>query len=243
MSVNLMMGEPQLAQEDLQLKLNFQKNQLSRKLVDLGYQAIMTSATDSARALLEASVARAGMSEQMAAIELEQIRAGVFFGAFEKYEQPLQNLLAACKRGALPTSDPFDTIIIPASLPDLHSFARQEARHFMLNGTSQSELEGVKFDLQGGLYDAPTGLSVFVTHAKPDYIHGGTLRPRMKAGGIFRERTIGLWYPKMEGVSDYEAMDFMTGEWTSIIDKKDNGAVRFLKLLMSSAIIGSTLPA
>lgn len=67
----------------------------------------------------------------------------------------------------------------PAGLPDLHSFTRQEARHFHLNGTPESELEGVKFSLDGGLYDAPTGLSVYVSHPKPSYAAGGTLRPRM----------------------------------------------------------------
>ena len=41
MSTNLMAGEPALAQQDLSLKLNFQKAQLDRKLTELGYAAIM----------------------------------------------------------------------------------------------------------------------------------------------------------------------------------------------------------
>lgn len=36
-----MAGEPQLAASDLAIKLDFQKKQLDRKLVDLGYEAIM----------------------------------------------------------------------------------------------------------------------------------------------------------------------------------------------------------
>ena len=60
----------------------------------------------------------------------------MFFGAFEKYEQPLMNLLAASKRGALPNADPFDVVIVPAGLPDLHAFSRGEARHYYLNGES-----------------------------------------------------------------------------------------------------------
>lgn len=38
---NRMAGEPQLAASDLAIKLDFQKKQLDRKLVDLGYEAIM----------------------------------------------------------------------------------------------------------------------------------------------------------------------------------------------------------
>ena len=75
MSTNLMAGEPQLAASDLAIKLDFQKKQLDRKLVDLGYEAIMNTATDSARALLESLPNRAGMSGQTAALELESIRA------------------------------------------------------------------------------------------------------------------------------------------------------------------------
>lgn len=149
----------------------------------------MNTATDSARALLESLPNRAGMTGAAAALELESIRANVFFACFEKYEQPLQNLLAASKRGSLVNADPYDTIIVPAGLPDLHSFARQEARHFHLNGTPESELEGVKFSLDGGLYDAPTGLSVYVSHPKPSYASGGTLRPRMTETAMYRKRT------------------------------------------------------
>jgi len=109
----------------------------------------------------------------------------------------------------------------------------------MLNGTSQSELEGVKFDLQGGLYDAPTGLSVFVTHAKPNYVQGGTLRPRMQKNALYRERTIAMWYPaKVE--DQMQIMDYLTGEWTDMPEDAPDGGVRLLKLMMSSAIIGKS---
>ena len=83
-------------------------------MVDLGYAAIMETGTDAARALLESMPNRSSMSREAAVLELENIRARVFFGAFEKYEQPLMNLLAASKRGALPNADPYDTVIVPA---------------------------------------------------------------------------------------------------------------------------------
>lgn len=100
-----MAGEPQLAASDLAIKLDFQKKQLDRKLVDLGYEAIMfvffekkkvplafsdallvrrSTATDSARALLESLPNRASMGKTAAALELESIRANVFFACFEK---------------------------------------------------------------------------------------------------------------------------------------------------------------
>lgn len=48
----------------------------------------MSTATDAARAMLESMPARSGMTQSQAALELESIRANVFFGAFAKYEQP-----------------------------------------------------------------------------------------------------------------------------------------------------------
>ncbi len=79
------------------------------------------------------------MTGKQATMELENLRGRVFFAAFEKFgkwrnhnsaprpgpypypypfnpvlsrsEQPLMNLLAASKRGAVMNADPFDTII------------------------------------------------------------------------------------------------------------------------------------
>lgn len=76
--------------------------------------------------------------------------------------------------------------------PDLHQFARQEARHYYLNGTPETELDGVKFQLGGGLYDAPSGVTCYVTYPKADYGGGGTLRPRMSENALYRKRTIGM---------------------------------------------------
>lgn len=61
---------------------------------------------------------------------------------------------------------PADTIIVPAGLPDMHKFSKQENRHFFLNGTPDSALDGVQFGLGGGLHDTPTGLSCYVHYPK-----------------------------------------------------------------------------
>ena len=130
----------------------------------------------------------------------------------------------------------------PAGLPDLHSFTRQEARHFHLNGTPESELEGVKFSLDGGLYDAPTGLSVYVSHPKPSYAAGGTLRPRMTETAMYRKRTVAMWYQRpVDGAQQMQWVNFETGEWENIPAVFDTGVKTVFKavtLLMSSAIIG-----
>lgn len=133
-------------------------------------------------------------------------------------------------------------MIVPSGLPDLHQYSRQEARHFMLNGTPETELEGVQFKLDGGLYDAPSGISIFQTYPKPNYVSGGTLRPRMGKTGLWRDRTIAMYYPGIENTSQYQIMDFNTGEWRDIGESNKGdpaiGGVRFLKLLMASAIVG-----
>ena len=72
MSTNLMAGEPELAAQDLNMKLDFQKKQLDRKLVELGYAAIMETGTDAARALIESMPARSSMTQSKVAIELEK---------------------------------------------------------------------------------------------------------------------------------------------------------------------------
>lgn len=68
---------------------------LDRKLTELGYAAIMETASDSARALLESLPNRAGMSQAQAAIELELIRARVYFAAFGRSRH---SLIFVCDR-------------------------------------------------------------------------------------------------------------------------------------------------
>ena len=76
-----------------------------------------------------------------------------------------------------------------------------------------------------------------MTHAKPNYVQGGTLRPRMQKNALYRERTIAMWYPAKVG-DQMQIMDYLTGEWTDMPAAK--GGVRLLTLMMSSAIIGKS---
>ncbi len=46
----------------------------------------METASDSARSLLESMPTRSAMSDNEAIVELEKIRANVYFAAFEKFE-------------------------------------------------------------------------------------------------------------------------------------------------------------
>ncbi len=103
-----------------------------------------------------------------------------------------------------------------AGLPDLHKFSKQEARHFFLNGTPETTLDGVKFELGGGLYDTPSGLSCYVHYPKQSFSKGGTLRPRMTESPMYRRRTVAMWYTRPSGVGPEDIcqiMNFTTGEW------------------------------
>lgn len=113
----------------------------------------------------------------------------------------------------------------------------------MLNGTPDTELDGVQFKLEGGLYDAPSGISIYQTYPKPNYVSGGTLRPRMGKTSLWRDRIIAMYYPEKADAIAYQIMDFNTGEWRDIEDSgsgvsRASGGVRFLKLLMASAVVG-----
>ena len=77
----------------------------------------------------------------------------------------------------------------------MHKFSKQENRHFFLNGTPDSTLDGVKFDLGGGLHDTPTGLSCYVHYPKANYAQGGTLRPRATESPMVRNRPTKFSFP------------------------------------------------
>lgn len=83
MSTNLMSSEPQLAAEDLRLKLDFQKNVLDERLTEIGYETIMSNGLSLNRSLLEHSPQYSNLPDWEKARYLDQISCEHTF-AFQK---------------------------------------------------------------------------------------------------------------------------------------------------------------
>lgn len=54
---------------------------------------------------------------------------------------------------------------------------------------------------------------------------------------MYRKRTIAMWYVK-PNAEQVQIMNFESGEWMDLEGNADSGHIRYLTLMMSSAIIG-----
>lgn len=254
MNTNLLL-EPALAKADLDIKLDYQKAALERKLDELGYEAVMREGTDLIRALCEASPVCEGANDEDKVRFMERVYATSIFGALEKHSQPIANLLAAAKKAGTMSAGAFDTMIVPSGMQELLHWTRAENVYYYLNGRTIDSKEKIQFGLDGGRIDPSSGLRVFTTYPQVDYSQG-TAYSSMKKSPIMRERTIGVAH--FMGSQDSPVayiVDYQTGTMKRI-DATEGGAtaegwatlpadqrpvyVRKVTCLMSSAILAKS---
>jgi hypothetical protein len=253
MNTNLLL-EPALAKADLDIKLNYQKAALERKLDELGYEAVMREGTDLIRALAEASPIH--FDEDADKVKyMEHVYAKSIFGCMEKHSQPIANLLAAAKKAGTMSAGDFDTMIVPSGLQELLQWTRAENVYYYLNGRAIDQKEKIQFGLDGGRVDPSSGLRVFTTYPKVDYSQGTAYQSAIKSN-IMNERTVGLIHYFTDEPVIY-IVDHKTGATQQITYPDYNPAdrattfdnikpenrkvyVRQVKVLMSSAILAKS---
>ena len=221
----------------MDLKIGFQKKQLEHKLTDLGYECVMREGLNMIRCLADASPIVQAFSNPADKVKwMDRVYATTVFGALDRFDNPIANLLAAAKRAATMQSDPFTTMIVPSGLMELQRYAKAENVYYYLSGQAKNAMEPVKFGLDGGLHDPATNLNIFVHYPKVDYT-AGTAYGKSTKGGLLEEVKIRVHYPKSteNGVTTY-FMNAHTGE-IEVVDGPKK--VVEYTCLMSSAILAA----
>ena len=253
-NTNLLL-EPALAKADLDIKLDYQKGALERKLTELGYEAVMREGTDLVRALYEANPISENISDDKEKLEvMDRLYATSIFGAMQKHSQPIANLLAAAKKAGTMAAGAFDTMIVPSGLPELLQWGRAENVYYYLNGRSIDAKERIQFGLDGGRVDPSSGLKVFTTYPQVDFTQG-TAYQSAKQSPIMKKVKIGMLYflpaDKDEGyiVNPQTGVMEKIGGTKQVLDSAgvvtkpgDRGKVyvREVECLMSSAILAKS---
>jgi len=166
---------------------------------------------------------------------MDRVYTTTVFGALDRFDNPIANLLSAAKRAATMQSDPFTTMIVPSGLMELQRYAKAENVYYYLSGQAKDKMEPVKFGLDGGLHDPATNLNIFVHYPRVDY-SSGTAYGKASNGGLFEKVTIKVFYPKDDAKPTFY-MNAATGEATAV-----GGAIGDLveyECLMSSAILAA----
>lgn len=189
------------------------------------------------KCLADASPIVQSMSQQSDKIKwMDRVYTSTVFGALDRFENPIANLMAAAKRAAVMQSDPFTTMIVPSGLMDLQRYAKAENVFYYLSGQAKDRMEPVRFGLDGGLHDPATNLNIFVHYPKADY-QSGTAYGKAVKNYLTEEVEIKVLYPKGDGADPTYFMDASTGE-ARVIEGATGQLVTY-KCLMSSAILAA----
>merc|ERR1719379_1755462 len=105
---------------------------MSERLVELGYNLIIDTCPVLPKALLRVNPAMMGASADKIK-KFEQVAQYKLFGALQKYRNAVGTLLAMCRRAS---QAPFDTLIVPASFPEIASFGIASTAKYSVSGIS-----------------------------------------------------------------------------------------------------------
>jgi hypothetical protein len=210
--------------------------QLENKLTQLGYECVLREGLNMVRCLADASPIVQQMASPADKVKwMDRVYTTTVFGALDRFDNPIANLLSAAKRAATMQSDPFTTMIVPSGLMELQRYAKAENVYYYLSGQAKDKMEPVKFGLDGGLHDPATNLNIFVHYPRVDY-SSGTAYGKASNGDLFEKVKIKVFYP-LDTKDKTFYMNAATGEATKV-EGTDGDLVEY-ECLMSSAILAA----
>lgn len=185
MNLNLFLT-PDIAKEELTMKLDAQKRELSRKLTDLSYQMLMREGTDITQAILRSTPGLNKSTADHAAAH--RIYSQSIFGALNKNAYGVSTLLSAARYASAYScgSARGSVMIIPHGVPDILRYARPEKMTYSISGAKHSEMPKIDMEMQGAYEDNASGVRILVHYPVPHYSRG-TVAPEVKMGGLSRE--------------------------------------------------------
>lgn len=226
MNTNLL-AIPEEYAEDLNLKLSFQQNAMARRLSELGYEAVLNEGQNLPNLLIRANPAMASRTSIDKAKQTHQLYAQQCFGALQKFQNAIPGLLAMAKKGS---AAPFDTLILPAGVPEMETFTSADAK-FFLNGISDLD-KRMSFGMDSVRRDPITGLNVGTYRGCVDYLDG-QLSSQTVAGGLTREVT----FVTMHKEGDF-IIDLMSNTPKKCPGNVGKVTFRVVKCHVSSAVLG-----
>ena len=230
MNLNLFL-KPADAQYELDLKLDAQKKALEDELTRLGYEAVMRDGVRLQDAIVR-SQGNALKAGSLAALKehAERIYAQSVFGAFQRHEFPLQNLVAAAKNASVYRNvvGNGSVMILPHASPDLIHWTKPCHLDYSITGVNQASQSDVTMTLDSVYQEPMVGLKVMVHHPPASNKFGSTQKVRGESP-LSRVVTI---IAQAQGET---MINFATGKKCDVTTKDGYYAQKFL---MSSAIIG-----
>tara|TARA_Y100001938_G_C8098554_1_gene439890 strand:+ start:3660 stop:6299 length:2640 start_codon:yes stop_codon:yes gene_type:complete len=223
MNTNLFLAA-ELAKEELDMKVNAQKRELERRLVELGYAELMSRAlrlpTAFVRSTIRGSALNQKMRNRIQERRAKAVYANACFGAFGKYEFPLSNLLAAAKTATAytGTTGPGDVMIVPHGSPEMLKHTKQSSIEYKINGLKTTDHTPISMTMDNVFDDPSSGIKIAIHRPLASYTHGSAFP---EAGRNCLEEVVSVWlyYPMGKENSQIRVTNFEEGGY--IIQKND----------------------
>ena len=174
MNLNLFL-RPDDAAAELKLKLDAQKAELERALVDIGYDTLVREGTNIIDAIMRSNPAYSGDGANMQAIEVikaaERIDFCSIFGACAKFAYPVTNLLAAAKyASAYNTSGKQGSVLIlPHGCPELVKYTHKESMVYSVSGQAFASQTPMQMGIDNVYRDPSANVRILTHIPRPTY--------------------------------------------------------------------------
>ena len=206
-------GIPEDAQEELDMKVNHQKRELERQLVNIGYETLMREGT-----MLQDAIVRSNPSitdAHKAQEACERITTRMLFGCTSKYSFPVQNILAACKYASAysVSGRRGSVLVLPHGLPELLRYTKPDRMKYSISGLTQSQTsKPIDMELDNVVVDPSTGVRIMTHIPQPSFQHGAVLEPEPSP---LQNRTIIRMMYNVK-INETKILDFSTGSLRTV---------------------------
>lgn len=166
-----LLARPADFQKEMTIKLNAQKESLQMELVKMAYDTLMTEGTSLVSALVASSPDQ-NHNPLLAQQNAERIYVSSVFGAMQRFNYPVHNLIAAAKYATNFTISQADktVMIVPYGMPELHKYTKPENMVSYIHGVQHGD--PLTAEVTGGAVDTATNTTVYVHRPPMSYMHG-----------------------------------------------------------------------
>lgn len=174
MNLNLFL-RPDDAAAELKLKLDAQKAELERALVEIGYDTLIREGTNIIDAIMRSNPAYSGNGDNMKGLEVvkaaERIDFCSIFGACAKFAYPVTNLLAAAKYASAynTTGKQGSVLILPHGCPELVKYTHKESMSYSVSGQAFGSQTPMQMGIDNVYRDPSCNVRILTHIPRPTY--------------------------------------------------------------------------
>ena len=236
---------PEDAASELKLKLDAQKAELERALVDIGYDTLIREGTNIIDAIMRSNPSYCGTGSNMQAIEVikaaERIDFCSIFGACAKFAYPVTNLLAAAKYASAynTTGKQGSVLILPHGCPELVKYTHKESMVYSVSGQAFASQTPMEMGIDNVYRDPSANVRILTHIPRPTY-EMGAANPSVcvNSSGLTDTVCVAMSYPDdATAIVDFGARSWARKDPTGNVNGANNIVIRRTTFVMSHGIL------